>query len=166
MTKTGIIKTLLRIIAAICFVIYAWIFYVGTFGKAPGADISYMFKLKINYGFLSRINLVPFKTIGYYVGEIVHNGIVGIAIQNLVCNIILTLPLSIFLAFFFKSLRKFRKNILTVLIIIIIVELVQLFTFRGSFDIDDIILNMLGATVGFGIWSLKPIQWIVRKLDL
>ena len=27
-----------------------------------------------------------------------------------------------------------------------------------GFDVDDIILNMLGAIIGYGIWKLKPVQ--------
>lgn len=35
------------------------------------------------------------------------------------------------------------------------IKIVQ-FVFRvGSFDIDDLILNMCGATIGFGIWKSK-----------
>ena len=38
-------------------------------------------------------------------------------------------------------------------------EVIQLFTLLGSFDVDDVILNLLGMTVGFlihAIGSAKP----------
>ncbi|MGX9134968.1 VanZ family protein [Rummeliibacillus sp. JY-2-4R] len=33
-------------------------------------------------------------------------------------------------------------------------EVIQLVTKRGSFDIDNFILNMLGALIGFKIWKM------------
>lgn len=33
---------------------------------------------------------------------------------------------------------------------------------RRSFDIDDFILNIVGAFIGFGIWKSKVIQKILR----
>lgn len=32
---------------------------------------------------------------------------------------------------------------------ILLVEVIQLFTLRGSFDIDDLFLNLIGVAVGF-----------------
>lgn len=37
---------------------------------------------------------------------------------------------------------------------LIAIELGQLFTLRGICDIDDLILNLLGASIGFAIWKI------------
>ena len=42
-------------------------------------------------------------------------------------------------------------NIAMHLILLVLVETVQFLTFNGSTDIDDIILNYVGALVGYGI---------------
>ena len=42
-----------------------------------------------------------------------------------------------------------NKNILKSFIIILIIELSQILLKKGIFDIVDIVLNMLGALVGF-----------------
>ena len=39
----------------------------------------------------------------------------------------------------------------------ILVEAVQLVTGLGSLDIDDVILNLSGATVGYLTWSIHEI---------
>ena len=41
------------------------------------------------------------------------------------------------------------------------VELIQLFTLRGSGDIDDLILNMAGAAIGFAVFQIiqKKTRW-------
>jgi glycopeptide antibiotics resistance protein len=46
---------------------------------------------------------------------------------------------------------------------LVIIEVLQLLTRRGSFDIDDIILNTLGALIGLTIWKTKAIQYILNK---
>ena len=40
---------------------------------------------------------------------------------------------------------------IAIIILVFIIEVVQLVTRIGSFDIDDFILNILGALIGFGI---------------
>ena len=36
--------------------------------------------------------------------------------------------------------------------IIVIIELIQLFTLLGSCDIDDLLLNTIGAVIGWLLW--------------
>lgn len=57
---------------------------------------------------------------------------------NILGNIILFIPMGII-----------NKNILKSFIIILIIELSQILLKKGIFDIVDIVLNMLGALVGF-----------------
>jgi glycopeptide antibiotics resistance protein len=47
-------------------------------------------------------------------------------------------------------------------ILLLSVELIQLITRRGSFDIDDLILNMFGALVGFIAWKTKLVQKLLN----
>ncbi len=51
---------------------------------------------------------------------------------------------------------------LTVFFIVLAVEALQLLLQIGVFDIDDFILNLLGAALGYGIWKWKPIQKFIN----
>lgn len=98
-----------------------------------------------------NINLVPFFTISSQWHSFVRAGydIFSFAGINLIGNIIMFVPLGVFLPLLYKSLRKYGRFVLSVIGIILAVELLQLFTLRGSCDVDDLILNMVGASVGF-----------------
>lgn len=113
-------------------------------------------------------NLVPFSTISLYI-QAINDGTMNIAIpiQNLLGNFILFMPMGIYLPFFFKKLNKVGSFMISMVGILIIIEGAQLLTRRGSFDIDDFLLNLVGALVGFAIWKsdkvLKKLMKMQRK---
>ncbi|BAL00419.1 hypothetical protein OBV_32200 [Oscillibacter valericigenes Sjm18-20] len=39
--------------------------------------------------------------------------------------------------------------------------MIQLFTMAGSFDIDDILLNFVGAVLGF--WAFSKSKWYLSR---
>jgi len=77
---------------------------------------------------------------------------------NLIGNIVLFLPLPFFLACL-AGIKSFKKIFLISFILSLSVELLQFVFKRGVADIDDILLNLLGATTGFFInrllWPVK-----------
>ncbi len=94
------------------------------------------------------INLIPFSTITFYLsGEV--NGL--ISFYNLAANIALFLPFGIFL-----KLKKLSPIPLFAfpIFIISLIELLQYFTHRGSLDIDDLILNIIGFYIGYLLFPL------------
>ena len=96
---------------------------------------------------------VPFSTIGEYFGYLLDGGdMVRQAIINLGGNVIMFIPLGIFLPLLWEKMRRFLPHILTTAGIITTVELIQLFTLRGALDIDDLILNIIGSAVGFLVY--------------
>ena len=76
-------------------------------------------------------------------------------IQNIIGNIILFIPLGIFLPLLIDKYRCINKVILAAFICSVSIELIQLilrqFEIYRSVDIDDVILNTLGALLGFMI---------------
>lgn len=66
---------------------------------------------------------------------------------------------------FEKALDKFWKFLISVIAIISIIELIQFIIMVGSADIDDVILNTLGASIGYFIVHLNFVRRIL-KLDL
>lgn len=92
-------------------------------------------------------NLIPFSTISFY-----FSGKVNwlISFYNLTANIALFIPYGIFLMI--KNQGFALKLILIPIIAIALIEILQFFTHRGSMDIDDLILNLLGVFMGYLIF--------------
>ncbi|MCM1513550.1 MAG: VanZ family protein [Anaeroplasma bactoclasticum] len=78
-----------------------------------------------------------------------------IVFLNLFGNIALFVPLGILLKQF--SLKPFLLGILS-LGLIITIELLQYITQKGIFDVLDIVLNVLGITIGYMI--VKKTRWV------
>ena len=104
-------------------------------------------------------NLVPFRTINAYINAIADRSMSrSIPIQNIVGNVLAFMPLGFFLPFFIKKMAELRRYAITVSISIMAVELLQFILMVGSMDVDDFILNLAGALIGFVICKLKPIS--------
>ncbi len=101
-------------------------------------------------------NFIPFYTIKNHVRLLFSQNrrLVWFAFKNIFGNILLFVPLGFFLPWCFPRLRRLWKTALCVLIIMAAVELLQLFTLRGYADVDDLILNSVGAAVGYGLYRL------------
>lgn len=100
-------------------------------------------------------NFLPFRTIREQVEQIGAGGYLAyFALRNLLGNVVLFVPLGLFLPVLWRRQRRFGLFVMTVCAAIIAVECLQLFTTLGSLDVDDLILNMLGACVGFGFWRI------------
>lgn len=150
-------KTALHIFIIASFVIYVLALFYFTIGKSAPVIIN---------GEKQRANLIPFRTIGNYVKMIaIGHSITGVAIINLAGNLLLLMPMAVYLPYLIKALRGFWKDILAVFVIDLLIEIIEYITARGSFDVDDIILNMLGAVIGYGLWKLKPVQKLVTLIQ-
>ena len=99
-----------------------------------------------------NMNLEPFHTIKLFWNVLDWEEYRSLAVINLGGNIIMLIPLGFFLPVLWKSLQKWWKTWMMTLGIMLAVEVAQLFTLRGSFDVDDLILNMLGAAIGYLIY--------------
>ena len=105
----------------------------------------------------SAVNLVPFKTIRNYWYMVRQYGIGGgnrIWWRNLVGNLVLFLPMGCLLPLLFPVFHTFFRTVLFTLFLVLCVEGVQLLTFTGSCDIDDVILNMAGCVAGYVVCAL------------
>lgn len=97
-------------------------------------------------------NLIPFATISEYATTIdaQHNGIWDINIWG---NILLFVPLGIYLMIYYKN-NSPKRVILTALIVSVVAEILQFIFAIGAMDIDDVILNTVGAILGIGVYQL------------
>lgn len=114
----------------------------------------------------SNINLIPFKTVKLFLKAIqgsFSDYAVYHSIINLAGNIIMFIPLGFFVPSVFSKYSSFSRFIFLISTIIISIEIIQLFTLLGSCDIDDFILNIVGAIIGYGIFriiSRRENRWL------
>ena len=95
-------------------------------------------------------NLIPFRnTYEYVMGADRFN--VDIIINNTLGNVLIFIPLGIFLPLLFKKYQSLNQVVVGSIIITFTIELLQFFLQIGQFDIDDVILNTIGGAVGFFI---------------
>ena len=102
------------------------------------------------------LNLKPFHTVIRYARLLgsTKPHFVRLAAINLFGNVIMFIPLGFYLPLVFGKLRKLWRTLLTTALIITLVEILQLFTLMGSCDVDDLILNLLGAAMGYALYRL------------
>lgn len=111
--------------------------------------------------YLENNNLIPFKTISLYISRQDR-----VAIINLLGNLIAFAPMGIFLPLLFKKQTKLQNFILTNIAIILAIESLQFLSLSGHFDIDDLILNLLGALIIYGLFKVKKVNKIINKIIL
>lgn len=110
-------------------------------------------------------NIIPFATIIGYASGMVSNDInTGIVIINLVTNLLLFAPMGFFIPMLFQDKIKNTKQFLIIIIILtFLVEIIQFITYRDSTDIDDIILNTIGASIVYMLMKTKAVKKLLEK---
>lgn len=135
------------------FVVYCAVMLWLLFGRSQGwvDGLTYQQMLQRN------VNLVPLKTIRDYWNVVFHNSNQEYFVHcfiNLGGNVLLFIPAGWLLPKIFPRQRNLFRFLITCLGAIFLVEVIQLFTLLGSFDIDDIILNLSGMTAGFLVYHI------------
>lgn len=93
-------------------------------------------------------NLVPLREIKRFLQYWKVLGI-GTVMINLVGNVVAFMPFGMFLPLFWERCRRFWRTALYGFELSLFVEIQQLIFKVGSFDVDDLILNTIGAAAGF-----------------
>ncbi|ALQ70519.1 VanZ family protein [Bacillus thuringiensis] len=111
------------------------------------------------------VNLVPFRsTIRYLTDFDSYN--LDIVLMNTLGNVIIFIPFGFLLPLLFKQINNVKMASKIFIKFILLIESLQLLTFTGVFDIDDIILNMLGALIGYGSFvGMKYVWDRVKSVD-
>lgn len=111
--------------------------------------------------YLSKINIIPFKTIILYIARMDR-----VSFINILGNLIAFAPMGFFLPLLFKKAKQPKTFLLITLRIILSIEIVQLITLLGSFDIDDLILNLLSAFLIYKLCQIKKMNHLINKMLL
>lgn len=103
-------------------------------------------------------NFIPFVT----VKELITTLPTSIAIKQILGNLIMFMPFG-FLFAFFANKNQFLKCVIFALFFAVSIEFIQFIlgvTFVGSqyrsIDVDDVILNTVGAILGYVIFKITP----------
>ena len=99
-----------------------------------------------------RVNLIPFASVGRMLRTLWYNPrpqVLWTVVYNIGGNIAMFVPLGFFLRGLFPGCLRFRRCMGAVAVIMTSVELCQLLTLRGFCEFDDVMLNLLGAAIGW-----------------
>jgi glycopeptide antibiotics resistance protein len=91
-----------------------------------------------------RVNLQLFEMFRIY----------KISSRQIIGNFIMLLPLGIYLPVLYRRMKHFIPVVMVCFFISLTIELLQLVTSFRSADVDDILLNTLGACFGFVLYKL------------
>lgn len=97
------------------------------------------------------ISIIPLDTIYKYIFIYIKDSVLE-SVKNLLGNIILFIPYG-FLGILYPKLKQFGWLFLTFFIIINLIEFFQYYFKRGFADVDDVMLNTLGMSIGYIIYK-------------
>ncbi|MBQ6272113.1 MAG: VanZ family protein [Clostridiales bacterium] len=95
----------------------------------------------------------PFHGFSSAVNNIKRDGLRG----NFLGNIALFVPFGVLLPLVDDWFDKWKRTVLIGFVFSVTIEFVQYITCRGYFEIDDIILNLIGTGLGFVVFQLLRI---------
>ena len=105
-----------------------------------------------------NINLTPLLTIRnywYVLCNSTNEALLFHCFINLAGNVLLFIPAGYLLPRIFPKQRNFFRFFFSCVGTMAAIELLQLLTLLGSFDVDDLILNLSGMTIGFLSYSIS-----------
>ncbi len=72
--------------------------------------------------------------------------------ENLAGNVVCFMPFGFLLPFLQEESRHWWVLLINSFLLVCGIELFQLITAFGAFDVDDILLNCVGAMLGYGVF--------------
>lgn len=134
--KLGWVLLLLYLILLVYF-----LFFAEEFGRTTRPQDTYAY------------NLEPFKEIRRFW---VHRDVVGLKsfFLNVIGNIVGFVPAGFFLPIVSRRSKKWYNTFFICFLFSLSVETVQLVFKVGSFDVDDIMLNVMGAVSGYVLYRI------------
>ncbi|QWU13530.1 Glycopeptide antibiotics resistance protein [Paenibacillus sophorae] len=141
-------KVWIRRAATACLIVYSacllyWMFL--GFGRTA------------RYSQPMQYSLVPLRTIWYYLSA---GGKMPLSVRlvNLLGNVAVFIPFGILMPAVTGRLRSAAGLAVLFIPCITALEILQMLLRAGSFDVDDILLNLLGVWTGFGLLRLPCIM--------
>lgn len=99
---------------------------------------------------MTSVNIIPFRTIW----NSLFNATLPVQLPTLIYNIVAFIPLGFLVPLISERAQQFAIVLIIAFAISTSFELIQVFTRLGEGDIDDVILNVTGAIIGYGVFAL------------
>ena len=99
---------------------------------------------------LGTANFTPFRTIKMYIDYAYKLN----SVENLAGNVLAFVPFGFLFPLVARDGERFFVMLLNAFVFVLGIEVFQLFSAFGAFDVDDILLNCLGASLGFAAYRL------------
>jgi len=164
-TKTKLIKrTFVFYFILYIFLLFNLVMLDDFFGRASMGVIWNFDPRYLDSFLLNRVNLIPFRTVLEYLNSFSIPFYTKII--NLLGNILAFVPFGFFAQVVFNKKPSLLKFILIMISTSLFIEVIQLIFLVGSCDIDDIILNVLGAVFSYLLFKTKICKEIIRRITL
>ena len=108
---------------------------------------------------LGTANFIPFRTIKMYIDYAYKLN----SVENLAGNLFVFVPLGFMLSLISEDMQKFSEVFINAFTFVLGIEVFQLFSAFGAFDVDDILLNCLGAAIGYGCYKITTAIYVKSK---
>ena len=139
MRKQGKTLTILWWVYIVLLFVFVVVKFKGSFYELSDRINSHSMQGSTNY------NLIPFRSMSVQIERITQ----WWALKNLLGNIIPFIPFGFILPITYKKFSSMIKVLSIGFASILLIEIFQFFTKLGSFDVDDIILNIVGIVCGY-----------------
>jgi len=152
------VKKAYKIFSIAFFIVYSLIvldftLVDGSFGRSVSNFFSLSRQARAEY-LNENTNIIPFKTVKIFISGYQSGKLSLLAIcENLIGNIVVFMPCGYFLPRIFSKMKRVGVYLTTVIISVTVIEFLQIMFLTGSADIDDLILNTVGAMAAF--WFVK-----------
>ena len=103
-------------------------------------------------------NLIPFATINRYLAVLDRPSGLGLFLYNVIGNMIILIPFGYFFPIVSKRAKKWWVFVLLALLFILSMEALQYVSMSGTLDVDDVLLNFIGAMIGYFLCPFKGKQ--------
>lgn len=137
-------KIIIKVMVWLLFFVYIamlvyFLFFCEKYGRTVSDEYHY--------------NLMPFSEIRRYIVYYDAIGFKGFML-NIVGNVVAFIPFGFCIPLLRISYRSFFNVLLDGVLFTVCIETVQLILKVGSFDVDDMILNTLGAVIGYMCYKI------------
>ncbi len=135
------------------------------FGRNGTVNFILSDKMLLKNYLANSFNIIPFATVIEYVKALLAQSMnLSTIVTNLFGNLIALAPMALFLPIFIRKCNDFKYFVFFTAGIVVLIELLQLIFVTGSCDIDDLILNVVGASITFILLRTKLIGKFIKIL--
>lgn len=140
------------------FIVYVVILVYGMVLFHRNLDFSWMVTGgfdKLQLLMADSTNLIPFATINRYLSVLDRPSGFGLFLYNVIGNMVILIPFGYFFPIVSRRAKQWWFFAIAALLFILMIEAMQYLSMSGSLDVDDVLLNFIGAMIGYFLCPLK-----------